>query len=322
MNDPFSQEYARFARERLRPAVTAIAARKRSGIVRGVAAGLVFFLLGGVVVYVLLAPYREIMKNNSAAFWPLLLLAPAALGILVFSLVSVLSLRKTVVDFRNALIGGMAEFIDSGLVYESDNPLSQDKVKASNLFSGDKKVMIGSERFRGRSGDASAEFADIRVENGGPARRGIFFAAHYERAFPHPFFIFPSGTEVSRSGLEEALERSGYAVSGGLVRVERGGRQFLVPAGEEETAGQILSRELLAKLDEVRAANGGELYLAGRDNDMFLALLSPSGDKENVGLFEGFDFDGCREFCRDAKLAMALARKGGERQGVTKHFLS
>lgn len=325
MNDPFAQEYSRFARERLRPVVTEIASRKRSGLLLGLGAGAACFLLGAGAVYLLLAPYRDIMGNTGVSFWPLMLMAPAALGILAFSLVFVLSLRKTVVDFRRALVGGVAEFIDPGLVVEGVTPLSRNRVMASHFFADDQKVTIGGERFRGRSGDAAVEFADILVENGGAAAgkgRGLFFTAHYDRPFPHPFFIFPAGVDLSRSGLETALAQDGYKVAGGLVRVERGGRQFLVPAGEEETAGAYLSRESLKQLDEVRAANGGELYLAGRDNDMYLALLSLGGEEGGVGIFEGFDFDGCREFCRDAKVAMSLAKKGGEGRDVTRHNLS
>lgn len=323
MNDMFNQEYSRFTREKLRPAVASIAARKRSSLVYGIAAGVVCFAVGAAVVYTLLAPYRELMKSDSLSFWPLMLLAPAALAILAFSIIFVLGLRKTVVEFQKALTAGVAEFIDPGLVHEGGNPLSSEKIAASRLFPGNPKINVGRDRFRGRSGNAAVELADIRlggrfVRQGGrnvregDGRKGLFLAARYEKAFPYPFFVFPASEEVSRSDLERALADDGFALPGGLVRVDRSVGQVLLPSGREGGASSAVPMELLPDWDEIHAANAGSLRLAVLGGDMYLAVLSPGSGKDE-GIFEGFDFDGCREFCRDGKFAMAMARIYGER---------
>lgn len=319
MNDAFRQEFAIFTKNKLHPAVAGIALRKRSGIIKGIIAGGICFLIGVAVAYAFLAPYREAMQKGNIMLWPMLVLAPMALGVLVFSLVFVLSLKKTVVDFRNALMGGLAEFIEANLTCDSDTPLARDKVEASHLFTGNGDIAIGPERFKGYAGDARVEFSEIGVKGDageGGAMKGLYMSAQYDRPFPYPFFIFPAKASVSISGLQKALSCNGYETPDGLVRVDRGERQFLLPSGVESGADWIGSHELAKKLDEVKIVNGGELYLAARDNDMSMALLSPGTDKNTVGIFDRFDLDKCREFCRDARLALRIAKKCGERQGI------
>lgn len=322
MTDAFAQEYSRFAKEKLRPAVEDISRQKRAGIVRGAVVGVLCFLLGMGGVYLFLKPYRGIIDDTDVSMWPLMIMAPAAMGVLVFSLVFVLSLRKTVDKFRGNLVASMAEFIDPGLVAELGHPITRDAVMASHLFSDDADVKIGNERFRGRAGDAAVEFADIWLKENGMARRGLFFIARTESSFPYPHFVYPSHTDVSRSRLEAALVKEGYPLPGGLVRIDRDHWQFLVPSGEEEEAHAMYSREFAARLNAVHDANGGELYLSRRDTLLNIALLSPGTGKEGVSVFESFDFDGCREFCRDAKLAMSIARRGAQHQDVGARFLS
>lgn len=319
MNDAFRQEFVMFAKEKLQPAVSGISGQKRSGIIRGLIAGGVCFLIGAAVAYAFLAPYRDAIQRGNIMIWPMVVLAPAALAVLVFSLVFVLSLRKTVVNFRNTLMDGLAGFINSGIACNSDSPLMKNVLEASHLFIGKQDLAIGTERFSGRVGDATVEFSEVAIKENSSdnsSLSGLFMVARYDRAFPYLFYVFPEKAAVSISGLQEAATRDGGAVSDGLVRVERGARQFILPASAEKDAGNLDSRELAKKLDEEKRINGGELYLSARDNVMYLAILSPREGNNKVGIFEGFDIGRCQEFCRDARLALGVARKCGERHNT------
>lgn len=322
MNDAFKQEFLTFTKTKLHPAVAGIAGKKRAGLRLGLIAAVVCFLVAAIASYAFLAPYRDVMKQSNIMVWPLIFLAPTALAILVFSLVFVLNLRKTVTEFRNTMMDCLARFIDAGIECDSDSPLTQDQIAASRLFGEGQNVTIGPERFRGRIGDAHIEFVEIGVtdaqgkEKADTVKTGLYMTAHYERPFPYPFFIYPAGENVSIGELQKALASDGYETPGGLVRVDLRGRQFLLPAVVENGVDWIGSRELSARLDEAKIMNGGELYLSAHDKGMCLTMLAPGKGKKKVGIFEGFDVDRCREFCRDARLAIRVAKKCGERQNI------
>lgn len=320
MPDTFNADFTQFVQERIRPAIDAIAVRKRSGLFFSLAIAAVVFVVLAIAVHFILLPYRELLGARSINPWPVMLLTPAALAMLSFSVAYILSLRRTVAEFRETIIRRMAAFIDPSLTRQrAKREGGQAEPDASPLFSGMGRPVSGTDRFLGHSGEASVEFHDIhipqeKVADNQESLTGIFMKAVYPRAFRDPLFVLPQGVEASRSGLEEGLREKGASPRGGLVRVEdtRTFRQILKPADAPKWGDGFLSAEIGAKLEELRR-QGSELYLGCFGRDLHLAFLSRDKRMELPGAFEGFDFGNCREFCREAMVAMALTRELGGR---------
>lgn len=325
MAEAFNQEFARFTRDKVRPAVEAIGKRKRSGLLIALGMALMVFVIFASAVYFIMLPYQKLMGDHQISYWPLLVLAPASLGMIVFTLVYILSLRNTVRAFRESLINGMTEFIDPGLVHETGRGVEPDYLEESGLFSGIGKPVSGGDRFRGRAGEAAVEFCDVHIPLGSDKKNpagltGIFMKAVYPKEFREPLFVFPEGVEVSRSGIEEKLAANGIPVPGGLVRLDdkATARQILKPAEAEGWGNGFLSRDIGDRLNEVRASRGSELYLGCRGRNMYLAFLARSERMELPGALDGFDFGSCREFCHEASTAMALVRELNARPDLWK----
>lgn len=320
MSDPLSRDFSRFSQDKLRPAVDVVTARKRSGLFLSAIVAVVLFAIFAAAFYFMISPYRQLMGENDITYWPLLLLAPAAIAMIGFCLAYILTLRNAVKEFRETLVARMAEFIDPGLVHETKRPFSQGELESSLLFPMLGKPFAGQDRFRGRADAAGVDIGDLQVQpegDGGTAPlAGLFFIARFPREFRSFAMLLPNGVAVSLSGVEAALG----GVPGGLVRVDdaAGGRQAVAPSASPESAGALLSPAVLGKLQGLRARNGAELYLSCRGNALYAAILARSGDKLTQGVFEGFDFAGLKEFCRDAAVCMDMARDMGKRDDLWK----
>lgn len=321
MSNAFSQAFADFTREKLRPAIDLIPVRKRSGLLIALLSGVVMFLVFAVIVYFLMQPYKKMLEEHgNISIWPLILLTPLALAMIAFTLVYILNLRSMVKEFRATLIARMTEFIDPGLAHDARSPIPAGELEASLLFENVGAAVAGTDRFRGRSGAAVVELRDMHVptpKSGGEKSNslltGVFMKATYEKSFREPLFVFPMTTEISRGGLEQELAKKGVAIKEGLVRVEdtSSGRQVVKPSEAEEWGRGFLPRGIGEELEALRRESGAELYLSCWDHTLYAALLSRNERIELPGAFDNFDFGNCREFCRKATLAMALARELG-----------
>ncbi len=321
--DAFNQAFAVFARDKLRPAIDGIPARKRASLLAAaLAGGAVFVVLAGAT-YFLLRPYYQLMReHNIVSFWPLILLAPAALAMIAFALVHILNLRSVVKEFQSTLILRMTEFIDPGLAHEAHSPVEAGTLEDSLLFAGLGKPAAGADRFRGRSGGAAVELRDLHVRTAAPGKEetlaGVFMKATMDRAFREPLFVFPRAAEASRSGLERGLADRGVAVAGGLVRLDDAttARQVLRPSAAGRWGDGFLPRGVGDALADLRREDGTELYLGCRDRMLYLALLSRSETPEAADAPDAFDFGHCREFCRKGGAAMQLARELSEHPDI------
>lgn len=234
MNDPLAREFSRFSQDKLRPAVDVVAERKRSGFLYALGVAVIVFLVFAGASYFMISPYRQLMGEHGIVYWPLLLLVPASLAVIGFSLAYILSLRNTVKEFRKTLVGRMAEFIDPGLVHESGRPFTESEFASSLLFPAQGKAISCKDHFRGRAGAAAVDIGDIvvkREENGkAPALIGLFFTTRYADNFRTFVMILPANAPASLSGFEESLKGGGDA--GSLVRLENPAddRQVVVPS--------------------------------------------------------------------------------------------
>ena len=325
MSDSVTRSFAIFSQEKLKPAVDTVTARRRSGLYIALGVGVLLFLLLAAAVYLFFAPYRNLMGEHGISYWPLLFLAPASLGMIGFSLVYILSLRHAVKEFRETLVGKMAEFIDPAVVHESGKTLPKEELEGSLLATIGGRPLSGTDQFRGRIPGAAVHFSDLRMkrEKSGPDGKdemltGLYFYAVMKRKFAMPIMVFPSSVEVSRSGLEAKLRADGDNVGAGLLRLDDPafGRQILVPSGGEDFVLKLLSAPEFARLEAMRRRDDASLYLSCRGDCLRVALLSSSERLDLPGLFDGFDFGHCREFCRDARMCMNLAISVAERNDL------
>ncbi|MCD8138196.1 MAG: hypothetical protein LUE17_00180 [Planctomycetaceae bacterium] len=317
MPQVLANEFAQFARDRLRPAVDKVQASRRSGLLYAFLAAACLFAVFLIVVYASISPFRGMLDENSIAYWPLLILAPLAFTMVGFSLVYILLLRRAVKTFRRELIGRIAEFIDPGLVHEELSPISDADLQNSLLFRHLAKPKAGPDRFRGRAGEAAVEFSDLQVKTDADPKvhslSGIYLDATFPRRFAFPVLFFPTTLEVSRSGFEKDLRARGYPLAEGLVRLEdpSTNRQVLIPSGKEQELCRIIPAGVVDALANLRQQQGVEVLIAAFGNKLHLAMLSANERMDLPGAFEGFDFGNCRLFCHNARLGMQMARDVG-----------
>lgn len=321
MPNSFMDDFGRFVRERLNPVVETVGMRRRSGLLMALGVAAVAFALFAAGVYLAMRPYSAFMSEHGVPGWPLLFLAPLSLAAIVFSLVYILSLRGLLGGIRRELFERMAEFIEPGMICDASSPMTAAEVDRSLLFADRGKPVAVKERFRGRMGEAEVGFCGMRVvsdgkDGGGTALSGLLLKAGYGKRFKAPLFIFPAGIQVSRSGLEEALRGMGIDFQGELVRLDDRvtGRRVLKPSGAGEWGDGFLSRDIAVRLDALRAETGAEMYFSCRGGEAYIGLMTETrGAEEGTGGLEEFYFTRCREFCQEARLALALARELGDR---------
>ncbi|MDR1745630.1 MAG: hypothetical protein LBS30_07755 [Planctomycetota bacterium] len=326
MADTFNNDFAQFVQKRIRPAIDMIAVRKRSGLFLALLIAIGVFAVFALAAYFIITPYQKLLGEYRISSWPFILLTPFALAALGFAITYILSLRNIVTEFRETLVNRMAEFIDPALTRQTVlREPDQTVLRDSLLFGGTGQPVSGTDRFLGCSGEASVEFRDIHIPpdknaNNAESLTGIFMKAMYPKAFREPLFVFPQEAEASRSALEQGLRDKGEAPRGGLVRIDdaRTLRQILKPAEAPGWGDGFLSTAAGAKVDILRSEQGSELYLGCFGRDLYLAFLSRDKRMEFPGMFEGFDFGNYREFCREAKTAMAVARELGDRTDLWK----
>lgn len=318
MSTILTNEFAQFAKEKLRPAVDKVQSCRRSGLRYALLAAGGVFAIFALLVYISLAPFREMLDNHQITYWPLLFLGPLAFAMVGFSLVYIFLLRNAVKVFRFDLIERLAEFIHPGLVHEQDNPISVEDMERSLLFRQLARPKSGTDRFRARVGDANVELSDLRVcpdtDKSAPCLSGVFFSARFTRRFAMPIVSLPTSVEVSRSDMESELRRQGYDLKEGLVRFEdpADGRQVLLPSGQERNVSRFLPSRVVDALDRLRQQHGVEVLLSAFGNRLYIAMLSAVDRTDLPGVFEGFDFSNCRLFCGNARLAMEIARDMGK----------
>ena len=275
--DSFEQELSRFFLERLQPEVLAVQARKRVALIRSIAVGFIIFPLFAGLMHYFTSPHYEMMGQHGITFWPLLLLLPASMGVIGFSLTYIQSLRLAVEAFRTALMGRLAEFIDPGAACDSGKTMADGEFADSRFFGDSGKIRGGKELFCGRSGSARYEFCEIRweqmIEDGrektgknGKVLKGIFFTARFDRRFREAMLILPGAALKSP-----------------------------IP---------VLTEALLAR----HSRPGLNLFLSKKDDKLVLALLGEDAESGGAELFDKFNFSSCRDFCREARLCIEIAR--------------
>lgn len=320
-NDTSVREFNRFFVDRLRPLIEEVTRRRRGALKRSLLVAVALFAAFMILVYAFFSPYNDILGEHRISYWPLMVLLPATMGVIGFSMVYILSLRTVVRDFRNAVIGRMAEFIDPGIVHEPERAVPDADVRDSLLFGEAEKAVAGGDHFRGRADAARFEFSDLRVGDAGGKgkkfrRGGLFFIADFDRRFRAPLISLPASAPASLSAAGQALRDRGLLSSNELVRLDDAAadRQTLVPAGEEAMAAVLPPASFLERVERLRKQRKVEVAFSCLAGRLCVAVLT-EGD-EAAGVLDGFDFGNYREFCRDATLCLELTREVLDQAGV------
>jgi hypothetical protein len=319
MSASITRSFAEFSKRELQSAVVTVNARRKRGLYFSLLVGFGVFLVLAGAVYLFFSPYAELMGKHGISYWPLLFLAPASLALIGFSLVYILTLRSAVREFRESLIGKMAEYIDASIVHDPGKTIPEEELQGELLATLGGRALPGTDQFRGRVPGAAAHFSDLRLKRKGADGKdemltGLYFYATMDRSFALPIMVFPSTEEVIRSGLETKLRASGETMVTGLLRLDDPvlRRQILVPSGGEEFVLGLAGSPAYARLEELRKS-GANLSLSCRGDNLRVAILSKSGRMDLPGMFEEFDLALCRDFCAMARLCLDFAQSLSER---------
>ncbi|MCC8179489.1 MAG: hypothetical protein LIP23_01045, partial [Planctomycetes bacterium] len=305
--DPdLEQELRRFFVEKIRPEVAVVNAKRRRALLTSIAVALAVFVLLALAVWYFTGTFREGFGEYGVSLWPMYILLPLTIGVLVFSALHIIFLKTAVSAFRAVVIDRLAEFIDPGLVHEAGRTMPTGEFNESLLFGSDKVKAPNAEYFRGGlANGARYEFCEIVVKRGGRNYEGVFLSAkmpHDERGL---FLLLPGDAEASLSGIAETMKKTGVNLDGELVRyggVERGW-QLVLPSASADSEPPP---ELISALEETRRKCGVDIFMSRYGSRIYLATANPRDGAQFTGYLQNFDFDRCLEFCRDARLCLAV----------------
>ena len=169
-----ADDLRRLFAEKLMPEVVTVNARRRKALWLSIAAAAAVFVVLVLATALMLGQYARFMREHDQTIWPLYVLFPLTMAILAFSIVHVLILRSAVSDFRAAVLGRVAEFVDPALAVEAGRRVSPETVERSLLFPAGAKAKPGEDRFHGRTAAGSAyELCEFNSADGA----GVFMAA-------------------------------------------------------------------------------------------------------------------------------------------------
>ncbi len=315
MPELITRDFTMFTKEKIKPAIDAVIICKRNCLCLAIGVGLAVCLIFAIVVYLFFAPHRDTMSEYGINYWALMYVAPAALGMIGFSLAYILTLRRTLNEFHKSLLDKLAEFIDPAIILEPGKTLSDEELGGSILATIRGKSFPGADRFRCRIPGATAHFSYLRMRKGnsgpnenGEMLKGLYFHAVMEWKFAMPIMILPSSVEFDIGGFETEFRAGGDTVGAALLQLDDPllGRRIIVPAGGEALVLRLLSASAFTKLEALRRRDGVGFYLSCQGDCLRVALLSPARRVDSPGELDGFDFERWREFCRDARLCLDL----------------
>lgn len=268
-----NRDFNLFFTEKLRPSLDRIKGRSRAVLVKSAVIALGVFLLMFFVTYMFFSPHKELLGDYSITYWPLMIMLPATLAVICFSIMYILLLRDMVDELRGELIGRLAEFIDPGFVHVAKSPLSAEELRAGGFLETLGEPVSGGDLFRGRVGDAAVELAELEIK-GAEALHGMYMTARFPRNFKTPAALFFGG-------------------------------------GEGGGTWEQFPPDVAAEIERYRRHRLDALILLSCEGDRFrLAVLEkrPPAEK-TMKILEGFDFGNSRQFCLDAAWGLDIVEK-------------
>ncbi len=308
MSDSTARRFAIFQKETVKPTCAAALKRTRNCLYYALGVGLAVFLIFAGLMYLFFVPHRDTMSAYGVRYWPLVIFASMAFGVLAFCFFNIFWMKRIVDEFRGTVFDKLAAFIDPATVHETGKTLPIHELERDLLSAAVCSLLSGTEQFHTQIPGAAAHFSPLQAQRGSSGTggnsgtlTGLYFYAIMEREFPVPVIVLPSSV---KTGGDEAATQ--FLAGTGVIRFDDPscGRQVVVPAGGEEFVLKLLSSPAFSQLEELGVFDGVEVYLSCRGNCLRVALLSRGGQ---AGLPDGFDFGHSQEFCRHARLCLDLA---------------
>ncbi len=325
MPESIPHDFAPFLKEKIRPAVDTVLAAKRLFLYLAFAVSLGLFLVFAVIAYFPLLSYHGMASQYATSYWFLMLFIPSAASTVGFCLVYILGLRYSVNEFQASVLSKLGDFIAFGTVHEAGKTLPSEELEGILLSSLGGTPFSGINQFHCRISDATAHFSTLRVKRKGIGAKkkaemltGLYFYSVMAQKFAVPIMVFPSSPDPSESGFETRFRAAVDIAATCLLRVDNPplGRQFLVPCGGEEFILNLLSSPAFMQLEDSCRRGGAELYVSCQSNCLRVALLSPCTQMDSSAVLDEFDFEHCREFCRDVRLCLDLAFDMSQRNSL------
>lgn len=312
------EDFQRLFAAKLKPEAEQIAGRRKKAFLKALLAGGLGFAVFALVGSLYLAPSLSLLESGFRALWPLMLLLPLSIAIVIVSFTYILLLRSVVNDFKCAIISRIAEFVDPAIVYDSKESIPERTFKRSLLFENTRyNRYSGEDYFRGAVGRTRFEFSELKVEEvrrtqDGKARynvfSGIFFVAEFNKKFKGFTMAVPDFAETNFGWVGQKLQELNFTRPGQAVRLEdvEFEEMYAVYASDQVEARYILSPSLMRRLSELRRKHGVELYFSCVEDHIHIALPGKRKHFEPPGLFASLTLEHCREFCRDIRACIDI----------------
>lgn len=204
--------------------------------------------------------------------------------------------NRFVADYKRTLLPEIVRFTGSAVEYDIDRYIDRKDFELSNLFPAETIVSYtGSDLIKGISDKTPYEISQLKVmekqvrRSGGKTEtkvtdlfNGIFYKADFNKNFSGETFVVPDvARELFGSYLGELLNKK----AGGLNRKEvelvymedvEFEKEFAVFSSGQQQARYILSPSLMQKITSLKKKFHNEMYLAFRNDHLYIGIESMS----------------------------------------------
>jgi len=269
-----TEDFERFYREELQPALAGLEARRKTILRRGL-----FVLLGWLGLVAVATPLVTTSIDEGLVSIGVV----AILGLAFPSIVVALPMGRYRDDFKQRIIGPIVHFLGEGMRYEPHSRVQESVYLASRIFPREPDRYRGDDLVSGRIGRTDLQFSELHTEyrsknsdGKGSWRtifRGLFFAADFHKNFRGTTLVLPDTAERLFGGFGKMLQ-SWNRMRGRLIKLEdpEFERLFVVYGDDQIEARYILSPSLMERIAEFRQRAGRQVCLSFVRSRVFVAV--------------------------------------------------
>lgn len=183
-------------------------------------------------------------------------------------------------DYKEAVVRQSLQYLDPSLAYEPEQHISYENYQASGLFTERPASFTGDDLITGNFKGVPVQLSELTaLQLVNPKKKkyrvlfqGLFMVAEYPASFRGRTYILPD-TLPQHLKYAGELARKLNSYRGIYVRApeERFRRQYATYADEPLQAEQLLSTELMDKIQYLAKVTGGEISVSFIGNKIYLA---------------------------------------------------
>jgi hypothetical protein len=215
-------EFNAFAATRIKPLLNKALEKKNRLLPFSIAIGLSLFILFAVVIWLYLAPHRELLETRlQLPIWLFVAVPPASLGVVAASLSHLVLLKRIVDRLRESLLDCLAGFMNPSVSREPAGIM--EKSAFTNCPEGLGNASPGSDVFRGEVNGWAYRFSNVWLAGGADAKQltGVFLQVNL--AGKTPKFLQSVGTAppgMQHGDIRFFQWRTGDALNLAMLRPE------------------------------------------------------------------------------------------------------